>query len=445
MLFPCASQRLLPRYANIPYTPLTDRQQPTPRQRFIKGTFKILLSIALIVASITTFCLVHNARPLEHLQRPLAPVPVIPKDFRTVGLVFYGRRDRVEVLDCYLKQNLKRNSGPLDEIIFLARTSDSADLAYLDALVASTPGYSRYNVTRGSNYGEAWEVAERGVMYIKIDDDVMFIERGAIASLIAMKRAHPEHLLISTNTINSPRLAWLHSHLGAIHPFLPDPSPPPRPSLPSLSSSQPLTKNRINWRPSLLPPWPGNPLTYRFPSHPPPPALGASEQKQRWLPLSSPYNSSLTGTPASQLQYEDSTQGLRNWAIAAQQHYSFLLNHEKGELWRHGKRDDGKESLWRMQGARIQINLICLWGDDIVASLPVPADDEKYFTVELPKRWKREAVVDLNAVSVHFAFRHQRRGMEGTDLLGRYKSLAEESCTGAGVQDLINRKRQMIS
>lgn len=46
-------------------------------------------------------------------------------------------------------------------------------------------------MTNGSTYGQAWEVAERGTMYIKIDDDLMFIEESAVASLIATKVAHP--------------------------------------------------------------------------------------------------------------------------------------------------------------------------------------------------------------------------------------------------------------
>jgi hypothetical protein len=30
-------------------------------------------------------------------------IPQIPKRFKTVGMVFYGRKSRVEILDCYLK------------------------------------------------------------------------------------------------------------------------------------------------------------------------------------------------------------------------------------------------------------------------------------------------------------------------------------------------------
>ncbi|KAL8779406.1 MAG: hypothetical protein Q9194_001455, partial [Teloschistes cf. exilis] len=321
------------------------------------------------------------------------------------------------------QQNLKSHGGALDGIIFLVRTDDADDLAYLDEIVADTPGYARRDLSdvgdgrRASKitYGQAWEVVERGIMYIKIDDDIMFIEKTAIASLIATKVAHPEHLVVSTNTINSPRLAFLHSHLGAIHPYLPELSPQP----PSTSPSS----HKPNWRPSLLPPWDGNPTTSTFRKHARLPRHG---QEQRWLPLPAPYNASLTGTPASLVQYASSTEALHNWAIAAQQHYSFLQNLEADpSLSVYGS----KEALWDAHGAyRTQINLICIWGDDIVDNLPIPPDDEAYLTVELVQRLGRAAVVDMGARSVHFAFRGQRVGLEGTDVLARYGSLAQEVC-----------------
>ncbi|KAL8926237.1 MAG: hypothetical protein Q9172_001879 [Xanthocarpia lactea] len=232
-----------------------------------------------------------------------------------------------------------------------------------------------------------------------------------------------EHLLISSNTINSPRLAWLHSHLGAIHAYLPE-----------VSSLAPSDNDNIDWRPSHLPRWDGNPSTFAFPRHPSRPPIS----QQRWLPVPSPYNTSLKGTPASLLEYESTTEGLRNWAIAAQQHYSFLQNLERQELWRYGmstkqngldsNKNNDNRSVWHMQGTRIQINLIAIWGDDILDNLPVHADDERYLTMDLPAKLGRAAVVDMDAIAVHFAFRHQRKGMERTDLLARYKSLAVEQC-----------------
>ena len=71
------------------------------------------------------------------------------------------------------------NGGMLDEVLFAARTNDVEDLKWLDQLVASTPGYSRLNLTHPSGdsskvpFGAVWDVVERGVMYIKIDDDIV--------------------------------------------------------------------------------------------------------------------------------------------------------------------------------------------------------------------------------------------------------------------------------
>lgn len=40
---------------------------------------------------------------LGFARGPEIVLPEIPKSFETVGVVFYGRRSRVEILDCYLK------------------------------------------------------------------------------------------------------------------------------------------------------------------------------------------------------------------------------------------------------------------------------------------------------------------------------------------------------
>ncbi|KAL8742491.1 MAG: hypothetical protein Q9184_008250, partial [Pyrenodesmia sp. 2 TL-2023] len=160
-----------------------------------------------------------------------------------------------------------------------------------------------------------------------------------------------------------------------------------------------------------------------------------------------PYNASLAGTPISLVDYEGgSKEGVTNWAVAAQEHYSFLRNLEEEQLGLYGgvgvgfgDEDKGRgksgigrdgtgrqERVWDMQGTRIQVNMIAIWGDDVLDYGPVPADDEHFFTVELVRRLGRHALIDLNALAVHFAFRHQRKGMESTDLLARYKALAQE-------------------
>ena len=67
----------------------------------------------------------------------------------------------------------------MDEVIFIARTGDAEDLEWLDHLVSTTAGYSRADVAHPSGdsskvpYGALWDIVEKAVMYVKIDDDVV--------------------------------------------------------------------------------------------------------------------------------------------------------------------------------------------------------------------------------------------------------------------------------
>jgi len=65
----------------------------------------------------------------------------------------------------------------LDEVIFAVRTDDKDDLAWLDEVVPTVPEYRKWEGAkgRGGNYQDAWNVVEKGTMYIKIDDDVVRI------------------------------------------------------------------------------------------------------------------------------------------------------------------------------------------------------------------------------------------------------------------------------
>ena len=63
-------------------------------------------------------------------------------------------------------------------------------------------------------------------------------------------------------------------------------------------------------------------------------------------------------------------------------------------------------------------------------NLPLGNDDEKFLTVDLVRKLRRTAVVEMGAMAVHFAFRHQRKGLERTDLRERYLALAREGGLG---------------
>lgn len=105
-------------YPNVHYTNLRENLRPWRRALIV--AFKLLLITSLLaVLFITTLQLYRNrlgqnsepatlnAEPGEAslglVRGPKIAVPEIPLSFKTVGLVFYGRRSRVEILDCYLK------------------------------------------------------------------------------------------------------------------------------------------------------------------------------------------------------------------------------------------------------------------------------------------------------------------------------------------------------
>lgn len=117
-----------------------------------------------------------------------------PSGVKIIGLVFFGRKDRVEMLRCYLEvkasrfapphgtiltvsqRNLVSNGGWLDEVHWVLNTGVKKDLRYLESILASEPRYKKIDLSDEGigfeGYGHAWGHLERDSYYVKIDDDV---------------------------------------------------------------------------------------------------------------------------------------------------------------------------------------------------------------------------------------------------------------------------------
>jgi hypothetical protein len=189
----------------------------------------------------------------DPLETPESPRKII-------GLVFYGRKEFVSILDCYLqvcmifscfviwltnppKRNLVENGGLLDEVIFAVNTENQDDLAYLDELVAANPKYRTYEA-HNENYEHGgwqgtWSAVEHGNIYIKIDDDVVriardnfskvitnhshkvYVEDDAIEHIVDRMVENPHYFAVSANIINNPALSWVHYSMGVYEPYFP--------------------------------------------------------------------------------------------------------------------------------------------------------------------------------------------------------------------------------
>jgi hypothetical protein len=98
-----------------------------------------------------------------------------PPGVKVVAMIFYGRRRAVDILDCYLQQNLVSNGGYLDEVWFMIHTEVKEDLDWLHEKVEQEQAYKFKDFRDTCNqYGCLWDYAtEDNTIYLKIDDDMV--------------------------------------------------------------------------------------------------------------------------------------------------------------------------------------------------------------------------------------------------------------------------------
>ncbi|RFU76574.1 hypothetical protein TARUN_5659 [Trichoderma arundinaceum] len=322
---------------------------------------------------------------------------------KVMGLIFYGRRSTVSILDCYLK-----NGGILDGVIFLQRTTEEEDLKFLEKLLASEPDYEKWEIDMSEGgFASSYDLIQDDVMYVKMDDDIVYIEDSAIPSIVTTRAEHPEFYVVSSNVINQPLISWIHWNLGAVRAYLPE-----------LNKAYPAPKpgSKLNWRPSLLPSWQGADDFEVSEWNPP------DHQKHRWLPVKGHNDHILDRTPIVETEYDPFGPGWKKWQVAAQEHYSLFENIETGRLRQY------RFSTWDFQLKRMGIQFTCMMGKDINMAKPIAADDEHHFAVTMPEQTGRHAVADGGGVVAHFSFGAQAgdERIEQTDVLDRYRSYAAE-------------------
>lgn len=276
------------------------------------------------------------------------------------------------------------NGGWLDEVHWVRNTDKPDDLAYLQEILKSSPRYKMIDLSSEgvgfAGYNHAWGHMERGKLYVKIDDDVIWMADDTIPRLVGMKVAHPEYFIVSANIINSPLMGWLHYHMGAVHPYFPEYKgvfDPPSPHSKGLTSPP----TRKSWKYTDYPQWEG-PEDWFFEIDQEPPYEG-----HRWLRLKN--DTDLHRTPVTQIEYDTWGTGLRSWAIVAQEHYSLLENllEDQLDLYKFNR-------VWLADYERLSINLMTLWADEVLDNLPMDTVDEEWLTKVLPKRLGKSVAVE---------------------------------------------------
>lgn len=361
--------------------------------------------------------------PIKQLSIPIVGGPptdlVKPLEQSIVGIVFYGRADRARILNCYLERNLPEHGGWLDEIVFVRNTRNTTDLEFLDTIVARNPRYKIWDLETinstepNDRFREAWGKLKRDTIYVKIDDDIVWLADDTIPRIVTRKLQQDDYLLVSANMINSPLMSKVHYDLGAYHPYLPAHDLLGTAMLSELEQS--MLKGGSPWQYNRYQSWVG-PSDYSL-DH----KHENTDLSQVWLRVE---GEDLQRTPVAGIEYNSWGPGWTSWSIAAQSHLSLLENayHHNLSAYYQGLQDE----VWFTEPDRLSVNLVAVYSNDVLDNLPEgTVDDEAWLTQTLPFSLGKRVAVETQALAAHFAFGAQHQ-IETTDVLSRYQMYAND-------------------
>ena len=319
---------------------------------------------------------------------------------RVEVVVFTGRRDRLRILLRYLRRDLRLAGGVVDKVIFALWQVTQRDVSFIQEQVKRTPEAFEVRDFTEEKLGADRMVQlyqslnESETVYVKVDDDVVYIAEHAIANLVR-ERLRERCLLVSANVVNHAIMSALHQDRGAHRGFWP-----------------PAEQRR---NPSMRLPW----------------------KKMSEINMSPEFT--IERFPASRCVVE-------RWDCAALVHKSFLDRVRDNTLctfdfgWhdfnRAGYREHkyihrspsiGKE-YWS-EGARWSTNFFVFRPSDLAGvnweNVHGKGDDEEEFTGPHAERRDQHSCAVGSALVVHFSYGSQEQGlMSYTDLLKRYDKLS---------------------
>lgn len=98
----------------------------------------------------------------------------------------------------------------------MLNTDRRKDLEWVRQIAAPHPRMRLFNCT-GCGYARIYDMLpDDSTVWIKIDDDIVFIQAGAIECLAWSKLHRPDVPFMGGNVINHAQLAWVHQQLHAV-------------------------------------------------------------------------------------------------------------------------------------------------------------------------------------------------------------------------------------
>jgi len=136
---------------------------------------------------------------------------------KVVIVIPYGRKRYTEIL----LSHLMREIDIIDEIRFWLNTSDYSDIAWVKSLkhpkitIDEREGLLNFGTFHAIHYFFN-RCTEPDTVYIRIDDDIVWLDNNFIKTLATYRIHNPEPFLVYPNIVNNAIIDFIHQKNGAL-------------------------------------------------------------------------------------------------------------------------------------------------------------------------------------------------------------------------------------
>jgi len=147
------------------------------------------------------------------------------KGYKIVVCVPAGRRKYLSFMKKYLYRQLEE--GILDAVQLWKNTINPDDILCLEEMAKENPKVKIYEIDEPIT--PTWEsynamqthkffkfAHEDNTIYIRLDDDIVWVEEGALEKICQARIDHPDAYVIYPNVINSTMCTSWHQEIGAL-------------------------------------------------------------------------------------------------------------------------------------------------------------------------------------------------------------------------------------
>lgn len=141
--------------------------------------------------------------------------------YKLVALTFAGRKRCMEILFSYIEKYMHH----IDEYHIYVATENKEDIQYIEAFYEKHNDFVKLTYhppSKKFNKQNLWDISytqckDENTIYLKLDDDIVFMEETLFTDFIDYRIAHPEYILLFPLIINNVITSWYLQEWNLLH------------------------------------------------------------------------------------------------------------------------------------------------------------------------------------------------------------------------------------